>query len=112
MIENRFNLVDEPWIPVAEAGRVSLRQIFTHPEYRSLGGNAVQKISLMKLLLAIAQAAATPADGNGWRTLGTAGLCQRCLAYLERWHDMVDPATVLDEHAKWQKIWDDLFLKK
>ncbi|MDB5795047.1 MAG: futA, partial [Noviherbaspirillum sp.] len=29
-----------------------------------------------------------------------------------RKYTMVDPATVLDEHAKWQKIWDDLFLKK
>ena len=86
-MENRFNLVDEPWIPIADIGRVSLRQVFTNPAYRSLGGNPVQKIALMKLLLAIAQAAATPADDAEWRALGAEGLAQRCLAYLDRWHD-------------------------
>ena len=40
-MENRFNLVDEPWIPVADVGRVSLRQVFANPSYRSLGGNPV-----------------------------------------------------------------------
>jgi iron(III) transport system substrate-binding protein len=29
-----------------------------------------------------------------------------------RKYTMLDPATGLDEHARWQKIWDDLFLKK
>jgi iron(III) transport system substrate-binding protein len=29
-----------------------------------------------------------------------------------RKYTMVDPVSVLDEHEKWQKIWDDLFLKK
>ncbi|MCL5254743.1 MAG: type I-E CRISPR-associated protein Cse1/CasA, partial [Gammaproteobacteria bacterium] len=52
-MENRFNLVDEPWIPVADYGRVSLRQIFTNSDYRALGGNPVQKIALLKLLLAV-----------------------------------------------------------
>lgn len=85
-MENCFNLVDEPWIPVADVGRVSLRQIFTQPEYRSLGGNPVQKIALMKLLLAIAQAAATPEDDREWRALGAEGLAQRCLEYLKQWH--------------------------
>lgn len=86
-MENRFNLIDEPWIPVADVGRVSLRQLFSEPEYRALGGNPVQKIALMKLLLAIAQAAATPADDAEWRELGAGGLAKRCLVYLEKWHD-------------------------
>lgn len=86
-MENRFNLIDEPWIPVADHGRVSLKQIFSNPEYRSLGGNPVQKISLLKLLLAIAQAAATPKDEAGWKALGAAGMAERCIAYLEKWHD-------------------------
>jgi len=85
--ENRFNLVDEPWIPVAGVGRVSLWQLFENPQYRSLGGNPVQRIALMKLLLAIAQAAATPADEQSWRTLGAEGLARSCLAYLDRWHE-------------------------
>lgn len=86
-MENRFNLIDEPWIPVADQGRVSLRQIFSNPEYRSLGGNPVQKIALLKLLLAIAQAAATPKDEAEWKALGAEGLAERCLAYLDKWHD-------------------------
>lgn len=84
---NRYNLIDEAWIPVADAGRVSLRDIFSQPQHRALGGNPVQKIALMKLLLAIAQAAYTPKDEADWQQLGAAGLAQHCLAYLEQWHD-------------------------
>ena len=87
MIENRFSLIDEPWIPIADVGRVSLKQIFTQRTYRALGGNPVQKIALMKLLLAIAQAAATPDDNIDWEKLGTSGLAEKCLTYLETWHD-------------------------
>jgi CRISPR system Cascade subunit CasA len=86
-MENRFNLVDEAWIPVADTGRVSLRQLFSHPEYRALGGNPIQKLALMKLLLAIAQAAATPNDENEWRALGPRGMADACLRYLDQWHD-------------------------
>ncbi|APR04650.1 type I-E CRISPR-associated protein Cse1/CasA [Thauera chlorobenzoica] len=86
-MENRFNLIDEPWIPVAGVGRASLWQVFENPQYRTLGGNPVQRIALMKLLLAIGQAAATPADEHAWRALGAAGLARSCLAYLDRWHE-------------------------
>lgn len=85
-MENRFNLIDEPWIPIADVGRVSLAQLFGHPQYRALGGNPVQKIALMKLLLAIAQAAATPDDESGWHALSESELASRCLAYLQQWH--------------------------
>ncbi|HHM04188.1 MAG TPA: type I-E CRISPR-associated protein Cse1/CasA, partial [Gammaproteobacteria bacterium] len=85
--ENRFNLIDEPWIPVVDVGRVSLRQLFDNPDYRALGGNPVQKIAVTKLLLAIAQAAATPADDEAWNEIGADGMAQACLDYLERWHD-------------------------
>ena len=85
--ENRFNLIDEPWIPIVDVGRVSLRDIFSRSDYRALGGNPVQKIALTKLLLAIAQAASTPEDDNAWAELGTEGIAANCLAYLERWHD-------------------------
>lgn len=86
-MEDRFNLIDEPWIPVADHGRVSLKQIFTKAEYRSLGGNPIQKIAVLKLLLAIAQAAATPNDEREWHTVGAAGLSEKCLTYLEQWYD-------------------------
>lgn len=86
-MENHFNLVDETWIPVSGVGRVSLSQIFSNPDYRALGGNPVQKIAMMKLLLAIAQAAAMPADDEEWRALGADGLADKCLVYLQKWHD-------------------------
>jgi CRISPR system Cascade subunit CasA len=86
-MENRFNLIDEAWIPVADVGRVSLAQLFARPDLRALGGTPLQKIAVMKLLLAIAQAAATPSDEAEWRALDGRGLAERCLGYLWRWYD-------------------------
>lgn len=92
----RFNLIDEPWIPVVgthngQGGRVSLKQLFsssgTEASYRALGGNPVQKIALKKLLLAIVQASITPVDDAEWAELGPDGLAQKCLDYLQTWHD-------------------------
>ena len=87
MTENCFNLINEAWIPIANIGQVSLKDVFTHLDYSALGGNPIQKIALMKLLLAIAQAAYTPADEADWKQLGTQDLSEKCLAYLEKWHD-------------------------
>ncbi|WP_419832068.1 type I-E CRISPR-associated protein Cse1/CasA [Endozoicomonas atrinae] len=86
-MENRFNLVDEPWIPVADKGLVSLRQVFSEPELRGLGGNPVHKLALMKLLLAIAQATVTPENDEQWRAITPAALADSCLTYLTKWHD-------------------------
>jgi CRISPR system Cascade subunit CasA len=86
-VQPRFNLVDEPWIPVVDVGLVSLKDIFTHSDYRGLGGNPVQKIALTKLLLAIAQTAFTPEDDEAWAELGAGGMATKCLAYLDQWHE-------------------------
>jgi len=86
-IENRFNLIDEPWIPIVDEGRVSLKQLFSNSCYRALGGNPVQKIALTKLLLAIAQSAYTPEDDDDWKNLLHTGLGEKCLEYLSKWHD-------------------------
>lgn len=85
-MENRFNLVDEPWIPIADRGLVSLKQIFSDASLCGLSGSPVQKLALMKLLLAIAQAAATPDNEQQWQELGAKGLACKCLEYLKRWH--------------------------
>lgn len=86
-MSNRFNLIDEPWIPIADVGLVSLREVFSTRQHRSLGGNPVQKIAVFKLLQAIAQAACTPRDSVEWRALSIADMAGSCLAYLTRWHD-------------------------
>ncbi len=86
-MENCFNLIDEPWIPIVGVGQVSLKQVFAHPEYRGIGSNPIQKIALMKLLLAIAQAAVTPDSDKMWMKIKPTDLAEECLAYLEKWHD-------------------------
>ncbi|MDO9105266.1 MAG: type I-E CRISPR-associated protein Cse1/CasA [Methylovulum sp.] len=90
MTEASFSLIDELWIPIADVGRVSLKQLFTESGYRALGGNPVQKIALTKLLLAIAQAAYTPEDDDDWAALGAGGMAEKCLVYLEQWRDRFD----------------------
>ena len=84
--ERRFNLIDEPWIPVA-AGRVSLRDVFAGSGATALGGTPLEKIALFKLLQAVAQAAQTPDNDEEWLRLGADGLARSCQAYLDQWHD-------------------------
>lgn len=84
---DRFNLIEEPWIPIASGGLVSLNDVFTDLSLSALGGNPVQKIALTKLLLAITQAACTPADDAEWLALEPTTMVERARAYLARWHD-------------------------
>lgn len=46
MKENRFNLIDEPWIPVVGKGKVGLKDIFADESISALGGNPVEKIAV------------------------------------------------------------------
>ena len=87
MKENRFNLIDEPWIPVVGKGKVGLRQIFADESIAALGGNPVEKIAVFKLLLAIAQSAITPKDESEWKSLGVNGLQKRVSDYLDKYYD-------------------------
>lgn len=86
-MKQRFNLVDEPWLPVVEHGRASLREVFSCAEMTGLGGTPLEKIAMFKLLQAVAQAACTPADDAAWQALGVEGMGKACVAYLEQWHD-------------------------
>jgi CRISPR system Cascade subunit CasA len=86
-VENKFNLVEEPWIPAAGMGRISLRQAFSDREVIALGGNPIQKLAVTKLLLAIAQAAYTPLDSAALDALCADEFSERCLDYLDRWKD-------------------------
>ncbi|MDR2178068.1 MAG: type I-E CRISPR-associated protein Cse1/CasA [Treponema sp.] len=84
---NRCNLTDEKWALIAGKGLVSLRQIFTDTGLRSLGGDPVQKVAVLKLLLAVSQAAYTPADTAEWEKLGAKGLAKKVLEYLKTHYD-------------------------
>lgn len=85
---NRFNLVDEPWIPVVGRGLVGLATVFSDHSLSALGGNPVQKIALTKLLLAIAQSAYTPTDDEDWKNLGASGMAKKSLEYLTAKKDL------------------------
>lgn len=81
-LSQRFNLVDEPWVPVVGKGLVSLGAIFSDHQLSALGGNPVQKIALTKLLLAIAQSAHIPANEADWQRLGPSGMMDKTAEYL------------------------------
>lgn len=85
-MENRFNLIDEPWIPIANEGLKSLGEVFSG-EGTALGGTAREKIALMKLLLAIAQSAWTPENRKDWLQKGPAGMGKICMDYLKTQRD-------------------------
>lgn len=87
-LSQRFNLVDEPWVPVVGKGLVSLGAIFSDHQLSALGGNPVQKIALTKLLLAIAQSAHIPANEAEWQRLGPSGMMERASAYLSAKRDL------------------------
>ncbi len=86
--QRRFNLVDEAWIPVTGEGRVSLMRIFSDPGLKALGGNPVEKIAIMKLLLAIVQAAHTPEDEEELFALGAQGVAEKAINYLDEKRDL------------------------
>ena len=87
-MEDRFNLIDEEWIPISLHGKVSLKQIFEDSSLKSIGGTVVQKLAVLKLLLAIAQRASTPEDDSKWREMEAEGLGRKCIKYLEDNRDL------------------------
>lgn len=90
-----FNLVENPWIPVLDEGgratNVSLQDLFREGEAISdLAVNPVQRISLMRLLICITQAALDgPEDERDW--LGCRDrIAKSATSYLGKWHDKFD----------------------
>jgi CRISPR system Cascade subunit CasA len=87
--ENRFNLINEAWIPFSSHGLVGLQDVFQNQEYLELAANPIEKIAITKLLLAIAQSACKESLENSedWERLGYQGVTDKCLKYLDKWHD-------------------------
>jgi CRISPR system Cascade subunit CasA len=87
MATNSFNLIDEKWIPTVDKGLVSLKQVFSDREIKQLGGSVIEKLSIFKLLLAIAQSAYTPKDDQDWRNYSKENFVSKVNSYLDKWHD-------------------------
>ena len=87
MATNSFNLIDEKWIPTVDKGLVSLKQVFSDREIKQLGGSVIEKLSIFKLLLAIAQSAYTPKDDLDWRNYSKKNFVSKVNSYLDKWHD-------------------------
>ena len=86
-MENRFNLIDERWIPVENKGLMSLRDVFTDKACKKIYCRPLDRIALMKLLLAIGQSAFTPKDDEEWLNLGIDGFIKKISDYLSHHHD-------------------------
>lgn len=83
----RYNLIHEKWIPIEGAGKASLKEVFSCGFKGRIGGNPIQKISLYKLLLAIAQDAILIENEAKLRSLGIEEFGVLCRDYLEKYED-------------------------
>lgn len=86
-MENRFSLIDEPWIPVVGKGLLSLRTCVECRDPLQLGGTPIEKVSLFKFFQALCQSACTPSNIDTWKALGVEGLRKEVLSYLDGHHD-------------------------
>ena len=86
-----FNLVDEPWIPVSgEAAKRSLMSVFTPPAPVGLSGNAVDKIVILRLLLAIVQTSTKIHDEDAFAMLSEETIAENARNYFEQHRDQFD----------------------
>lgn len=91
MTERTFNLIDHGWIPIQGVNaRQGLKQIFSQGDLKQLSGNSVEKIVVLRLLLAITHAAVSLPDNAAWLSLSLPELAEKVIAYLQTWHDHFD----------------------
>lgn len=87
MGSSSFNLIDEKWILTVDKGAVSLRDAFSCKDIKQLGGTVIEKLSIFKLLLAIAQSAYTPKDDEDWKNYSAEKMTAKICSYLDKYHD-------------------------
>ncbi len=90
-----FNLVDEPWIPVVDAEgktfKVGLRELFERSEELvDLSVGTLERISLYRLLICIAQRALNGPKDEDEQREAEGKLVAASLAYLEQQRDRFD----------------------
>jgi CRISPR system Cascade subunit CasA len=84
---NRFNLLDEQWLPIEDRGRMSLHDVFSDVRTPGVAGSPIQKIAAMKFLLAIVQSAVPLATEEDWKQLTNLSLARAAGDYLESHRD-------------------------
>lgn len=82
-----FNLIDDPWIPVAGHREQSLKEVFSDRSLLRLSGNPVDKIVVLRLLLSIVHASNKIPDMNAWLALSPEEMARNILRYLDTMHD-------------------------
>ncbi|MBQ9501488.1 MAG: type I-E CRISPR-associated protein Cse1/CasA [Lentisphaeria bacterium] len=83
-----FNLCTDPWVPIAgRAKRMSLTELFSGPSPGRLAGNAVDKIVILRFLLALVHAANRIEDLDAWVALAPEIMAANVRTYLEGHHD-------------------------
>ncbi len=90
-----FNLVDEPWIPVVDASgatqKTGLRELFERSEeIVDLAVETLEKISLYRLLVCIAQRALDGPKNECEQREAEGKFVAASLAYLDGWRDRFD----------------------
>ena len=83
----KYNLLDEQWIPLKAQSSISLYQCFSLSTKGELGGNPLQHMAVLRLLMAIAQRACLLEDEEEWKKVGAEGLSKCCLEYLRDHYD-------------------------
>ena len=86
-MSNRFNLIDAPWIPVENEGLHGLQDVLTNKSLTKLHCMVLDKIAILKLLLAIGQSAFTPKDDAEWLSVGLDGFIKKVNVYLSKFFD-------------------------
>ena len=87
MYMKHFNLVEDPWIPT-NLGQLSLRELFQADQPVYLQGAPIPRFCILRLLIAISQAAVGLLTEKEWDDLGDEALCEAVLAYLEAKKDL------------------------
>lgn len=87
---DRYNLIDEKWIPSVEREFISLKDVFSFSKLANIGGNPIEKIALFKFLLAICQIVLRPKTNRIIRNMSESEISIRVLEYFEQNYDKFD----------------------
>jgi len=87
----KFNLCDDPWIPIAGSPkRLSLMEAFSERSPGRLAGNAVDKIVILRFLLALVHASNRIPDDDAWLALTPEIMAGNVRAYLASHRECFD----------------------